>query len=218
MISTPKACFFDLDGTLVDSLADIADATNTALAAHGFPTHSYDTYRQIVGYGIKALIAHALPEGLTMEQIHKILPDMRKHYAEGWMKKTAPYPGVPALLSALQKRGIPLGIVSNKPHSSALKVTAHYFPDTAFADIRGQLPEGPAKPDPAAALGMAQNLGIAPETVFFIGDTRTDMETAVNAGMIGVGVTWGFRDERELLDYGARIIIHSPEELLNYCG
>lgn len=218
MTPAVQACFFDLDGTLVDSLADIADATNAALAAHGYPTHSYDAYRHLVGYGAKALFAQALPEGLTPEQLHEIMPDMRRNYTEGWARKTVAYPGIPDLLDALQARGMTMGVLSNKPHAFTLKAVRHFFPHTVFADIRGQLPDGPAKPDPVAALDMARILGLEPECVLFVGDSRTDMETAVNAGMTGVGVTWGFRDEQELRDYGAHVIIHSPEELLKYCG
>ena len=217
-MTIPKACFFDLDGTLLDSLADIADATNAALEAHGYPSHPYDAYRYLVGYGINALLSGALPEGLTKERMLEIMPAMRKNYAEGWARKTAAYPGIHALLKNLQARGLVMAILSNKPHSFTVKTVEHFFPGTPFADVRGQLPDGAAKPDPTSALDMAHALGLKPETVFFIGDTRTDMETAVNAGMTAVGVTWGFRDEKELRDYGAKIIIHSPEELLPYCG
>ena len=120
------------------------------------------------------------------------------------------------MLDALQKKGIILGILSNKPHPMARKTVGHFFPTTIFADVRGQMPNVPPKPDPAAALDMAAALNIRPEEAFFIGDTRTDMETGVNAGMTPVGVTWGFRDEQELREYGAKILIHHPEELLDY--
>lgn len=213
---SPKACFFDLDGTLIDSLADIADATNAALVTHGYPTHSYDDYRLLVGYGAKALFTHALPQGLTLERIEEIMPEMRKNYAEGWARKTLPYAGAQEMLDALQEKGVILGVLSNKPHSLALKSVEHFFPSTAFADVRGQAPGIAPKPDPASALDMAATLNVRPEEAFFIGDTRTDMETAVNAGMTAVGVSWGFRDENELRDYGAKILIHHPKELLQY--
>ena len=120
------------------------------------------------------------------------------------------------MLDALQKKGVILGILSNKPHPMALKTVGHFFPTTIFADVRGQMPDVPPKPDPSAVLNMAASLNIRPEEAFFIGDTRTDMETGVNAGMTPVGVTWGFRDEKELREYGAKILIHHPEDLLNY--
>jgi phosphoglycolate phosphatase len=213
---SPKACFFDLDGTLIDSLADIADATNAALEAHGYPAHSYDDYRLLVGYGAKALFTHALPEGLTLERIEEIMPAMRKNYAEGWARKTSPYAGAQKMLDALEKKGVILGILSNKPHSLALKTVEHFFPATTFADVRGHIQNVPTKPDPTAVLDMAALLKVRPEEAFFIGDTRTDMETAVNAGMTPVGVTWGFRDADELRTYGAKILINHPEELLGY--
>lgn len=214
MKPTPAACIFDMDGTLVDSLEDIADCANEALALHGYPTHSYDEYRYLVGHGAKALLVNSLPKGLTTERIAEVIPDMRRIYEAGWAKKTKPYGGMLETLTKLQSADIRLAVLSNKPHSMAAAMAPHFFPSIRFEEVRGLQPEAPAKPDPSEALGIAEKLGHEPASVCFIGDSLVDMQTAVNAGMIAVGVTWGFRDEKELIENGAAVIVHKPEELL----
>ncbi len=208
---------FDLDGTLINSLADLADAANAALSRFGYPVHGLDAYRHFVGNGLETLMRRALPAG-EAERLgpgFAAVPDaMREIYGRAWDVKTTPYPGIPELAAALAARGIPSAVLSNKPDPWTGIVVRRFFPDVPFAAVHGALPDVPLKPDPAGALRTAAEMGLAPDRLFFVGDSNVDMLTAVRAGMFGVGVTWGFRDEQELREAGARAIINAPEELL----
>ncbi len=212
----PKACFFDLDGTLLNSLADIADAVNASLAAFNLPTHTLDAYRYFVGGGVRRLFASVVPDGLPQETLAALGADMKRRFLSGAANKTEPYEGISDLLLALRQMDLPLAILSNKEDALVKELVKHFFPDVEFVDVRGQGAVFPLKPDPAAALDMAAQLELSPCDIIFIGDTRTDMETAVNAGMIPAGVTWGFRTKEELLKYGAKIVIDRPQELLDH--
>jgi phosphoglycolate phosphatase len=208
-----QAVLFDLDGTLVDSLADLANATNHALASLGCPTHSRAAYRHFVGDGARTLCQRALPAD-EPELLEPALALMRAHYDAHRYDETRPYPGVPELIAALAERGYRLAVLSNKPDQFTQELVAHYFPAVPFAAIRGQLPGVPLKPDPAAALRMAQELGIPPDRWLYLGDTNTDMRTARAAGMHAVGVLWGFRDRAELEASGAHRLLAQPGDLL----
>ena len=208
-----RAVLFDLDGTLIDSLADLANATNHALVTLGCLTHPRAAYRYFVGDGARTLCQRALPAD-KQHLLDDCLKLMRAHYDEHRYDETQPYPGIPELLAALTKRGHSLAVLSNKPDHFTKEVVARYFPDTGFAAVRGQLAHVPLKPDPTAALQIAQELGIPPAQWLYLGDTDTDMRTARAAGMHAVGVLWGFRDRAELEDNGAKIIIATPSELL----
>jgi phosphoglycolate phosphatase len=208
-----RAVLFDLDGTLADSLADLATATNGALAQLGCPAHPVEDYRYMVGDGARELCARALPadkQGLQDE----VLRRMRQHYDRHCFDLTKLYAGIPELVSALAERHLRLAVLSNKPDDFTKRVIAHYFQPSPFAVVRGQLPNVPLKPDPTAALQIAQELNTPPAHWLYLGDTNTDMRTARAAGMHAVGVLWGFRDRDELVASGAEHIVAKPEDML----
>lgn len=210
------AVVFDLDGTLIDSLDDIADAANRALAGAGFPTHPAADYRHFVGEGVAVLIRRILPaecrDEATLERVAAAYLDA---YAAGWHVKTRPYDGIPELLDALVARGVPLAVLSNKPQDFTELCVRQFCAAWPFRPIVGQRDGVPRKPDPASALAIARELGLDPAACWFVGDTRTDMETASRAGMRPIGVSWGFRDVAELTASGAERVIHHPRELLD---
>lgn len=249
-----KAVLCDLDGTLADTLADLAGATNHALAALGCPTHPVHAYRYFVGDGAKNLLRRTLPaakQSLADEGVRL----MKQHYDEHCFDETKLYPGITALISAVAGRGLKLAVLSNKPDDFTKRMVAHFFavesefrgnaggasarrpaqesgnvgalrrlpPSSTlsigpFEAVHGQKPGVPLKPDPAAALEIARELGIPPAQWLYLGDTNTDMKTARAAGMCAVGVLWGFRDRKELEESGAQHIIASPGELLGLAG
>jgi phosphoglycolate phosphatase len=210
-----RAVIFDLDGTLLDTLADIADSANRALIAHGFPDHQRSTYRQFVGDGSAILISRALPPNQRSDAtIQSCLENFIRDYSHNWHQATKPYDGLARLLRELQNRNIRLAVVTNKPHRFAVSMVAHYFADCPFDPVLGQRDGVPKKPDPAQALAAAAKIGVEPSSCIFIGDSAVDMETACNAGMQPVGAGWGFRSAKELLDSGARAVIYRPMEMI----
>lgn len=207
-----RAVLFDLDGTLADSLADLASAVNWALAQLGCPTHPVDSYRLKVGDGARQLCARALPAD-RQDLIEETLRLMRDRYSEHCFELTRLYEGIPELVSALAER-YKLAVLSNKPDHFTKRMIAHYFNPSPFSVVRGQLPDVPLKPDPTAALQIARELVVPPAQWLYLGDTNTDMRTARAAGMHPVGVLWGFRDREELVESGAEHIVAKPEEVL----
>jgi len=212
---TARALIFDLDGTLLDTLADLADSGNAALAALGLPEHPQDAYRYFVGLGIEELVVRMLPENRRDDAtVQQALARVGVEYKQRWRDKTRAYPGIPELLETLRGRGLPVCVLSNKPqHYTEITVEA-FFPGRPFTHVRGARPEVPNKPHPAGALALATELGLSPGRVVFVGDSATDMKTARGAGMLPVGVLWGFRDEAELTKNGAAHLIARPDELL----
>ncbi|MCP3059163.1 HAD family hydrolase [Myxococcus sp. K38C18041901] len=208
-----RAVFFDLDGTLVDSLGDIADAMNHALAHHGLPTHPEADYRRFVGEGVRELARRAVPSGRE-DLVEPVLETYRAYYDEHLFDRTAAYPGILAMLKALCADGAVMGVLSNKSDSYVKRLVERLLPGIAFARVYGERPGIPRKPDPSAVLGMAAELGVEAGVCGFVGDTAVDMLTARAAGMYGVGVTWGFRDVAELHANGARAVATTAEELL----
>jgi phosphoglycolate phosphatase len=210
-----QAILFDLDGTLLDTLTDIACAANAGLKELGFPAHPVESYRHFVGDGAGCLALRILPEGHqddeTVERCREIIRD---EYAKCWADNTKPYPGVPELLVELQARGVPMAVLSNKPNESTQTVVKGYFPDCHFQVVRGALPSVPIKPDPAGALLIAEELDVPPGRFVYLGDTDTDMRTAVAAGMFPAGALWGFRTAEELTANGAEILLKKPREVL----
>lgn len=210
-----KAALFDLDGTLLDSLRDLADSMNRALAQFGHPAHPIESYRYLVGEGVVVLATRALPENhRTDEAVEKLLAEYRKDYAANWNVHSRLYNGIPEMLDAFVARGLKLGILSNKPHPLTVQCVEGYLPDWKFDCVFGQRESIPRKPDPAGALEAAEMMGVKPSEVLYLGDTGTDMQTARAAGMFACGVTWGFRPEAELRDTGANAIVHHPREAL----
>jgi len=209
------AAIFDLDGTLIDSIRDIGEAMNRTLTAAGYPAHPMDSYLYFVGDGVRLLIERALPpEQQNEETVSRILAQYRQDYADNWKTHTRPYDGIPQLMNELHAHGIPMGVLSNKPDGMTRKCVAHFFPEIPFSAVAGQKEDTPRKPDPSAALLIAGVMNVPPAQCVFIGDTATDMQTAVAAGMFPAGVSWGFRNERELISSGARLIAVKPEALL----
>lgn len=209
---TIQAVLFDLDGTLLNTLMDIADSMNRALLENGLPDHPLEAYRYFVGDGVKTLAQRAT--GFREDAIHVVLKAYQTYYAAGSHNKTRPYAGVTEMLTALERRGLKLCVFSNKPHPDTLSVMAYYFPHTRFAAIRGQKENVPVKPDPTGALETAKELHIPPEDILYVGDTGVDMDCATASGMIPVGALWGFRPKEELATHHARHLIEKPEELL----
>jgi len=209
------AVIFDLDGTLADTLTDIAAAMNRVLAAHGLPEHEPAAYKLMIGCGLRNLVREALPpERRDDETVASCHAEMMADYGRRCLEATRPYEGVPELLAHLADEEIALAVLSNKADELTQRIVAALFAPDIFAEVVGRRPDLPAKPDPAAALLIAERLGAAPERVAYLGDSGVDMRTATAAGMIAIGVTWGFRDRAELEAGGARLILDHPLELV----
>lgn len=211
-----KAVIFDLDGTLVDSLADLSDSVNLMLESYGFPTHEMEQYRYFVGNGSKKLMERTLPrdKAASAEFVEEALVKYKAIYKERLLEKTRPYNGVRELLAELKSRGIPLAVCTNKHNDAALTIVKILFAPGTFEEVLGDRPGFPKKPNPATPLEIASHLGVKPDEVAYLGDTSVDMETAVHAGFLPVGVLWGFRPEEELVKSGAKILLKAPLELL----
>jgi len=212
-----NALLLDLDGTLVDSLGDIAASVNAVLAERSLPTHSVDAFRRMVGDGIGALVQRAAGVGPGSD-LDELLAAVRARYDEHMLDQTAPFPGVVDTLHELRRRGIPLAIVSNKPHDKTRRMVDHLFPDVPFGIVLGDRDGVERKPDPASSFEAARALGVAPDDCAFVGDSDVDMLTARAAGMRAVGVSWGFRGADELRRAGADQIIDRATELLELVG
>ncbi len=210
-----KAVIFDLDGTLLDTIDDIADSMNRTLSLFGLKTHDTTAYKRFVGRGVDRLVDAVLEGSAASEKTWGAVKKMYlRTYAEWQRRKTCPYPGIVATISALNAAGISCNVLSNKPDPDTNAVIEHYFAPDAFVHVVGQKPGYPVKPDPRSANEMIAALGFAKDEILYVGDTGTDMETAKNAGLVSVGVLWGFRDERELRESGAVHLIARPEELI----
>ncbi len=211
-----KAVIFDLDGTLTNTLQDIANAMNRALRLLGLPEYPTDAYRYMVGNGAKKLAERAV--GSRQELAGEALELYQSYYEKHTHDITRPYDGIPQLLEALEERDIKLCVLSNKPHADTQGVIRYFFPDIHWAVVRGQIEGVPVKPDPAGALAIVRELNVQPDECLYLGDTSVDMLTATRAGMQAVGVLWGFRDEKELRENGAKLILAEPMELLAHLG
>ena len=210
-----KAICFDLDGTLLDSLADLANCTNKILLKRGFPEHPEASYRYFLGEGSKMLMTRVLPEEVRNESlIEECRQDFEETYRECWDEQTVPYKHIPELLNALQRRKLKLTVLSNKPHEFTLLAVRKLLPNCYFDLILGQREGVPCKPDPAGILEICEKLKISSGSFIYLGDTATDMKTSVAAGCYSVGVLWGFRSEEELRDNGANAIVKDPLEVL----
>ncbi len=214
-----RAVLFDLDGTLLDTLDDIAGAANRALAARGFAGHGREAYRRFVGDGSAVLMERALPKAArNPDTVAACLAAYLDAYLGAAHAATRPYDGIEALLGALTERRIRLGVVTNKPAPLANACMADFFRDVPFGSVVGQTPELPRKPSPAPALAAARELEAHPADCWFVGDSPMDMECAIRAGMTAVGVEWGFRPGEELREAGARLVLRHPMELLDAIG
>ena len=211
-----NAIIFDLDGTLLDTLEDLADAANRVLSARGFPVHGLDSYRFFIGDGAATLIKRALPnDKRDANMIRDCLDDFLRDYSQTWNLKTKPYQGIPELLDSLVVRHIRMAVLSNKPHEFTKVCVKELLPNWPFEVVLGQRETAPPKPDPAGALEIAARLQISPSDFIYLGDSAVDMKTATAASMFPVGAGWGFRPPDELLSSGCRALINQPAEVLN---
>lgn len=207
-----KAALFDLDGTLTDTLRDIADAMNRALRLHGLPEWPVDAYRTLVGDGARVLAQRAVRD--RQELALRVQAEYQAYYERHNLVMSKPYDGIPEMLHALQSAGLKLAVFSNKPDADTRNVVSHFFPDIRWTAVRGQVEDIPVKPDPAGALLVARALDVSPADILYLGDTGTDMRCAVSAGMLPVGALWGFRTREELLTCGARHIAADPGQVV----
>jgi len=219
MMQHVKLVVFDLDGTILNTISDLAHSANYALKHCGFPVHSIDTYKFFVGNGINRLLERCLPENQKTEQnIARLKDFLLSYYDAHNTDYTEPYNGVCDLLSTLQSEGLQLAIASNKPQSATEKLIRHYFPDIIFAAVFGQREGVPIKPDPTIVYNILEIAGVSPEETLYIGDSGVDMETASNCGATSIGVTWGFRPRKELENSGAHFIVDTTEEIIKIVG
>lgn len=193
-----KCLLFDLDGTLVESLPGIAASLNHALCAHDLPAHSETAVRGFIGDGAKILVERALSGVSRMDLAENVLQKFAEDYATTWPHGTDVYPGIPELLAELKSRAIPLAVLSNKPHPFTVEIVERLFPKNTFTAILGNREGMPHKPDPAGALEIATSLGVSPADCILIGDSTMDLDTAKNAGMESIAVTWGYHDRERL--------------------
>lgn len=210
------AVVFDLDGTLLDTLADIAAASNETLVEMGHLPLPLDAYRELVGEGVLSLIRRALGPGeADPGQLAAAVARLEHHYARHWNRQTRPYPGIPGLLDALAERALPMAVLSNKPHGFTTLCVDQLLSRWRFQVVLGATEGLARKPDPAGLHRVLAQLQVSAPGTLFLGDTAIDMQTAVAAGCVPIGVSWGFRSHRELLDAGAREVISSPAQLLD---
>ncbi len=212
-----QAVLFDLDGTLIDSIGDIAACMNRLLAEEGVPGHSVEEYKNLVGEGITRLVEKALPPGTPdPRQIPELVQRYHREYERHFTDTSRPYEGVPELLDVLSQKHVPLAILSNKSEELTRIMVERFLWRWRFAQVLGEMEERPRKPHPAAALEIARRMGLAPEVFVYLGDSSVDMHTAQAAGMHPVGALWGFRSSRELAAAGAAALIRKPAELLDF--
>ena len=211
-----KAVIFDLDGTLLDTCNDLANAVNYALNKNGFPTHNPEMFKIFTGDGTDVMITRALPESnRDAETLKKVREDYFEFYNEHSGECTRPYRGIPELLESLKSRGIMLAVTSNKIEFMTQSVIKHYFGDT-FDFVIGQSENVPPKPNPLMVFKAMKNLGVEPSECLYVGDTGVDAKTGKNAGIYTIGVLWGFREREELLENGADSVIDKPCQILEF--
>ncbi len=212
-----SAVLFDLDGTLLDTLKDIADSVNSALGHLDFPQHELEAYKYFAGNGREVLATRALPERhRKAATVDKLVTYINEEYSKRWVNNTRLYQGVPNLLDALTSSGIKMAILSNKQHSFTELMVSRLLPRWRFELVVGALPSVPKKPNPTAALQIAQRLNIRPLEFLYLGDSDVDMKVATAADMYPIGALWGFRTADELLSSGARALIQQPTDLLHF--
>jgi phosphoglycolate phosphatase len=210
-----KVIIFDLDGTLIDSLEDIAVCMNQVLKELNLPTHKIDDYKYFVGGGISILVENALDKNTSDETKELVTEKFKIVYDQKLHAKTLPYDGIYDLLDELKRLDFKIGILSNKPHEFTIAYAKNLFSKYDMKEVHGQKSHIAKKPDPIAAIQIAQSFDVPCEEVYFVGDTMVDMQTAVNAKMIGIGVLWGFRDEEELMSNGATFVVKHPLDILD---
>lgn len=216
MTQTTRAVIFDLDGTLLDTLSDIASAMNRVLARHAMPEHAVDAYRTMVGSGLRVLVARAVPDEARADDslVASMAGELREAYAADPVVRTKAYDGVDELLASLGGMGLPMAVLSNKADPLVQRIVRELFDVSIFRLVQGMRDDVPAKPDPTSALAIARALEVEPADVVYLGDSDVDVRTARNAGMVAVGAGWGFRGEAELVAAGADAVIDRPIDLV----
>lgn len=209
-----KAVLFDLDGTLLNTLDDLAAAVNAALTAHGMPRRTVDEVRRFVGNGVAKLIERAVPTGTDAATQQEVFDTFRAYYAEHNLDATAPYDGILPTLARLRDAGIALAVVSNKLEEATAALCRHFFSDLIAVAV-GDVPDRPRKPAPDGTLAALARLGVTPDEAIFVGDSDVDVLTATNAGLPCIGVTWGFRDADSLRAAGAIYLVDTPTQLVS---
>ena len=210
-----KVYIFDLDGTLLDTLGDLAAAVNYALRTHGMPEHSIDDVRRFVGNGVRKLMERAIPDGAANPQFDETFATFRHYYMAHSLDTTRPYEGIPETLAALKERGCRLAVVSNKMMAATQELCQHFFPDTVEVAIGENEAEGiRKKPAPDTVFAALRQLGVGEEGAVYVGDSDVDLETARQSGLPCISVLWGFRDRDFLIKHGAKTFISAPQELL----
>jgi len=211
-----KLIIFDLDGTLLDTVADLAASTNYALSQCGFPIHKISLYNFFIGNGINKLFERALPEGKkTQENIIKLRLHFLEYYGAHNAELTSPYPGIPELLQKINTSGIKIAVASNKYQQATEKLIQYFFPHIKFAAVFGQRENVPIKPDPTVISDILKIAKVDKHEVLYVGDSGVDMLTAQNARVEAIGVTWGLRPRLELEEFTPKYIVDQPEEISN---
>ncbi|AXX93670.1 phosphoglycolate phosphatase [Malaciobacter molluscorum LMG 25693] len=209
-----KAIIFDLDGTLIDSVLDIALCMNKVLQELNLPTYKIEEYNYFLGGGVDVLVDNVLKNpSLKIKDI--VIQRFKEVYDLAIHSNTKPYEGIYELLDELEKLDFKIAVLSNKPHKFTINYINTLFNKYNFIEVHGQKDDRPKKPHPAGALLISKNLNIPCEDIYFVGDTKVDMQTASNANMISIGVLWGFRDEKELKEHKANFIVEKPLDILN---
>lgn len=210
-----KAVVFDLDGTLLHTVPDIAAALNRALSACSLPTHDQKTVETFLGNGIRDAVLKAVPAGTGEETIQQVLDLYRDDYVAHCTEQTTLYPGVREMVDILAARGIPLVVLSNKTEATAQKIVRHFFPNGEFAAAFGRVPDRPLKPHIDAAKPVMETLHLSPEEIAYAGDSNTDILFARSVGMLPIATPWGYRSREELIEAGAKLIAETPMEILD---
>jgi phosphoglycolate phosphatase len=206
---------FDLDGTLLDTLTDLAASCNYALRTHGMPEHSVDDVRRFVGNGVRKLMERAIPNGVDNPDFEATFATFREHYMQHSLDTTHPYSGIPEVLAELKACGCRLAVVSNKMMAATVELCRHFFPDTIEVAIGEHEAEGiRKKPAPDTVFAALKELGVEKDGAVYVGDSDVDVQTAANSGLPCVSVLWGFRDRDFLIQHGAKTFISAPSELL----
>ena len=208
-----KTYIFDLDGTLLNTLGDLAASTNYALRQYGMPEHTIDDVRRFVGNGVGKLIERAIPEGLANPQYEDVLATFRKYYMLHSLDTTAPYPGIESLLHSLRSHGCNVAVVSNKFYNATVELCRHFFADTVEVAI-GERENIRRKPAPDTVFEAMRQLGVSGEDTVYVGDSDVDVATARNSGIPCISVLWGFRDRDFLIEHGATTFVNTPEDIL----
>ena len=210
-----KFCIFDLDGTVLDTLDDLANSVNWVCARHSWPTHQRDAYKYFVGNGMVKLLERATPEQAKQPGLwEQVQEEFRDYYAQHKADCTKPYAGMEQVLNRLKEAGVSIAVLTNKPHAAAQPIMEQYYPGV-FPVVQGAMPGLPVKPDPTLLLQLMERMGAQPGNTLFVGDSNVDIQTAKNGGLSSCGVLWGFRTRQELEGEGARFIADTPDDLLN---